>query len=80
MLTLSLINESLITCQSINSNYTLFVFSSLEQFHNISDNGCRHVLYKESENSSPENFTYIFFVNLILTFTNEPLITCQSII
>ena len=36
----------------INSNNNLFVYTSLEQFHNtcISDNGCRHVLYKESEN------------------------------
>jgi hypothetical protein len=23
--------------------------------------------------------TYIFFVNLLLTFTNQPLIACQSI-
>ena len=23
--------------------------------------------------------TYVFFVNLLLTFSNEPLITCQSI-
>jgi hypothetical protein len=39
-LLLTLINESLITCQT-----------SLEQFHDISDNGCSHVLYKESGNS-----------------------------
>jgi hypothetical protein len=46
---LTLNNESLITCQSINSNNNLFVYTSLEQFHNISDNGCRHVLSKEIE-------------------------------
>jgi len=50
-LTLTLINESLITCQSINSNHNLFVYTRLEQFHNIADNGCSHILYKESENS-----------------------------
>jgi len=25
------------------------VYTSLEQFHILSDNGCRHVLYKEIE-------------------------------
>ena len=49
-LLLTLINQPLIACQSINSNHNLFVYTSLEQFHNISDNGCRHVLCKESEN------------------------------
>ena len=49
-LLLTLIHESLITCQSINSNHNLFVYTSPEQFHNISDNDCRHVLYKECEN------------------------------
>jgi len=34
---------------SINSN-NLFVYASLEQFHNISDNGCRHSLDKGKEN------------------------------
>ena len=33
-LLLTLINESLITCQSIHSNHNLFVYTSLEQFHN----------------------------------------------
>jgi hypothetical protein len=50
-LLLTLINESLITCQSMHSNHNLFVYTSLEQFHNISDNGCSHILYKESGNS-----------------------------
>ena len=47
----TLINEYLIAYQSINSNHNLFVYTSLEWFHNISDNGCSNVLYKESENS-----------------------------
>jgi len=50
-LLLTLINESLITCQSIHSNHSLCVYTSIEQFHNISDNGCSHVLYNESGNS-----------------------------
>jgi hypothetical protein len=32
---------------SINSNHNLCVYTSIEQFHNISDNDCSHVLYTE---------------------------------
>ena len=50
-ITLTLINESLITCQSTNSNHNLLVYTSLEQFYILSDNGCSHILYKEIETS-----------------------------
>ena len=75
-LLLTLINESLTTCQSITSNYNLFVYTSLEQLHNISDNCCSHVLYKESGNSL---LYFNYYIHIILTLTIEPLITCQSI-
>ena len=52
-----------LTGQSIKSNHNLFVYTSLEQFHNISDNGCRHILYKESVNCKILIITYLFFVN-----------------
>jgi hypothetical protein len=63
ILTLTLNNDSLIICQSINSNNDLFVYTSLEQFHNISNNGCRHVIYKESEN---------FHLHCISNYLNHP--------
>jgi hypothetical protein len=47
-----------LTCQSIKSNHNLFVYTSLEQFHNISYNGCRHILYKESVNCTILIITY----------------------
>jgi len=41
------------------------VYTSIEQFHNISDNGCSHVLYKEVKtvNCKILIITYVFFVN-----------------
>jgi hypothetical protein len=78
-LLLTLINESLITCQSINANHNLFVYTTLDQFHNIWDIGCSNVLYKECENCKGLAIPYIFIVSLLLTLSNEPLITCQSL-